>query len=218
MTPDAVPPGTTRTRIVLRLTIVATVVVALLFVHMASRWGIRWRLITFTYQANLLAALFYLGTLVSPRLDSRASLRGAVVVYVVVAGAIWNVFLTNVSMGYTIANVLLHVVMPLLVLVDWVLMRPGQALLRWWDPLVWLVYPAAYMVAALLVLNHVGRRALYYFLDPAGIGGVGVALNVCLLAALFLALGYGLIAFGRRRAAQAGVAPPVIRSDAGSSK
>ena len=200
------------------MTIVATVVAALLLVHVGSRWGIRWRLITFTYQANLLAALFYLGTLASPRVDARASLRGAVVVYVVVAGVIWNMFLTDMSMGYTLANVLLHVVMPLLVLADWVLVRPGQVALRWWDPLVWLVYPAAYMVAALLVLNRVGRRALYYFLDPAGIGGFGVALNVCLLAVLFLGLGYGLIALSRLRPAQAGGVAPVTRSEAGRSR
>ena len=218
MTPDAGTSGATRTRVLLRVAIVATVVIALLLVHVSSRWGIRWRLITFTYQANLLAALFYSWTLISPRPDARASLRGAVVVYVVVAGLIWNVFLTEVSMGYTIANVLLHVVMPVLVVADWVLVRPGQAGLRWWDPLMWLIYPAAYMVVALLVLNRMGRRALYYFLDPAGIGAVGVALNVVLLAAFFLGLGYGLLALGRLGPAHTGAAPPVIRSDAGRSR
>lgn len=201
-----------------RVAIVATVVVALLLVHVGSRWGVRWRLVTFTYQANLLAALFYTWTLISPRADARAGLRGAVVMYVVVAGLIWNAFLTDMSMGYTVANVLLHIAMPLLVLTEWVLVGRAQTALRWWQPLVWLAYPAGYLLAALLVLNHLGRRAPYYFLDPAGIGAVGVTLNVSLLAVMFLGLGYGLVAFGRSRASQAGVMPPVIRSDAGRSR
>ncbi|MDT5012415.1 MAG: hypothetical protein QOH57_4032 [Mycobacterium sp.] len=212
------PLAAVRTRIVLRVAIVASVVLALLLVHVGSRWGVRWRLITFTYQANLLAALFYSWTLISPRVDARAGLRGAVVVYVLVAGVVWNAFLTDMSMGYTAANVLLHVVMPLLVLAEWVLVGRGQPALQWWQPLVWLAYPAGYLGAALLVLNQLGRRAPYFFLDPASAGALRVVLNVSLLAAIFLGLGYGLLALGRMRVDQPEVEPPVIRSDAGKSR
>jgi hypothetical protein len=114
--------------------------------------------------------------------------------------------------------VLLHVVMPLLVLAEWVLVRRGQAALRWWHPMVWLAYPTGYLLAALLVLNQLGRRAPYFFLDPATIGGLRVSLNVSVLAAIFLGLGYGLLVLGRTDPRQAGVAPPVIRSDAGRSR
>ena len=69
-----------------------------------------------------------------------------------------------------------------------------------------LVYPAVYLVLALLVLNNAGRRAPYYFLDPDSIGTAAVVGNIGLLAAIFLALGYILMAVGRPTA-PAGVDP-----------
>ena len=73
------------------------VVAALIAVEATSRSGVLWRLITFTYQANVLAAAYYLWTLVWPRADARIGLRGAVVLYVVIAGVIWNLFLTGTA-------------------------------------------------------------------------------------------------------------------------
>lgn len=186
-------------RVVLRLLIVATVVVALVAVEVSSRSGVFWRLITFTYQANVLAAAYYSWTLRSARADDRVGVRGAVVLYVVVAGIIWNLLLTDYSMGYTPANILLHIVMPVLVCVDWLVIGRGTYSVRWWQPLVWLTYPAAYVVLALLLLNRAGRRAPYYFLDPDSVGTVVVATNIGLLALFVLVLGYGISAVGQRR-------------------
>lgn len=194
-----VPPALPILRVVLRVAIVVTVLIAVVAVELSSRSGVLWRLITFTYQANLLAAGFYLCALVWPRADARAGLRGAVVVYVLVAGLIWNLFLTSYSMGYTVANFLLHVVVPALAGLEWLLVGRGQDRVRWWHPLVWLIYPAAYVALALLVLNHAGRRAPYYFLDPDSVGTAAVVANIGLLAAIFLVLGYTLIGLGRTR-------------------
>ena len=183
--------------------LVLAVVVALLSVHFTSRYGIAWRLITFTYQANVLAALYYAWTLLSPRADARTGLRGAVVLYVVVAGVVWNLLLTGHSMGYTPANVLLHVVVPILAVADWLLIGRGAGAARWWQPLAWLVYPAVYLVVALLILNRAGRRAPYYFLDPESVGLGAVVGNVALLALGFLGLGYLLLAVAGPRSANA---------------
>jgi hypothetical protein len=195
-----VPPALPVLRAALRVTIVVAVLIAVVAVELSSRSGVLWRLITFTYQANLLAGVFYLCTLVWPRADARAGLRGAVVVYVLVAGLIWNLFLTSYSMGYTVANFLLHVVVPVLAGLEWLLVRRGQDRVRWWHPLVWLIYPAAYVALALLVLNHAGRRVPYYFLDPDSVGTATVVANIGLLAAIFLALGYTLMGLGHTRA------------------
>ncbi|SRX82277.1 Pr6Pr family membrane protein [Mycolicibacterium parafortuitum] len=184
-------------RTVLRAAIVACVVAALVLVEVTSSRGVGWRLITFTYQANLLAAAYFGWTLVSPRADTRVVWRGAVVLYVVLAGVVWNLFLTEHSMGYTPANFLLHVAVPVLALADWLLVGRGAAALRWWQPLVWLAYPAGYLLLALLVLNDLGRRAPYYFLDPGSVGAGVVALNVGALAAGVLASGYVLLALHR---------------------
>lgn len=187
-------------RVALRIGIVVAVAAALLVVGVTSERGLWWRLLTFTYQANLLAAGYYLWTLVRPRADARAGLHGAVVLYVVMAGLVWNLFLTGHSMGYTVANLLLHVVVPVLALFDWVLARRGgvrvAARLSWWQPVAWLVFPAAYLTLALLVLNNAGRRAPYFFLDPDSVGATAVTVNVAALAAGVLALGYALLAVG----------------------
>jgi hypothetical protein len=119
-----------------------------------------------------------------------------VVLYVLVAGVIWNLLLTGRSMGYTPANFLLHVVVPILAVADWLVVGRGTATARWWQPFAWLAYPAVYLGLALVVLNHAGRRAPYYFLDPSSVGLTSVAVNVALLAAGFLGLGYLLIAVG----------------------
>ncbi|PRC50574.1 hypothetical protein C6A85_68690, partial [Mycobacterium sp. ITM-2017-0098] len=63
--PPALSPVPLRT--VLRVALIVCVVMALLVVELTSQRGVAWRLITFTYQANLLAAAYYLWTLVSPR-------------------------------------------------------------------------------------------------------------------------------------------------------
>lgn len=176
-------------------------VTALLLVEVTSRSGVAWRLITFTYQANILAAAYYAWTLFSPRADARTGLRGAVVLYVVVAGVVWNLLLTGRSMGYTPANFLLHVVVPILAVTDWLLVGRGASLGKWWHPLAWLAYPAAYLGVALVVLNRVGRRAPYYFLDPGSVGIAAVTVNVTVLAAGFVGLGYLLLAAARLRSA-----------------
>lgn len=184
-------------RLAIRIGIVAAVLVAVVIVEVSSRSGVTWRLITFTYQANVAAAVFYAVTLASARVDARAGLRGAVVVYVLVAGLVWNLFLTDVSMGYTPANFLLHVVVPVLAVGEWALARRSQSPVRWWHPWLWLAYPACYAVVALVVLNRAGRRAPYYFLDPDSVGIAAVGLNIGALAGVFLALGYGLMALNR---------------------
>src|ERR1700754_744951 len=193
-------------RVTLRVAIVLAVMVALVAVATSTRSGLLWRLSTFTYQANVLAAAYYLGTLAWPRADARIGVRGAVVLYVLIAAVIWNLFLTGYSRGYTPANVLLHVVVPVLALTDWLLVGRDQAQVRWWQPVAWLAYPAAYLALALVVLNNVGRRAPYYFLDPGTVGTVGVVANVCVLAGGALTLGYTLLVINR-------VVAPVRESD-----
>jgi hypothetical protein len=184
-------------RVTLRVAIVLAVVLALVVVATSTRSGVLWRLSTFTYQVNVLAAGYYLWSLAWPRADARVGIRGAVVLYVLIAGVIWNLFLTGRSMGYTPANMLLHVVVPVLALSDWLLVGRDQARVRWWQPVAWLAYPAAYLALALAVLNHFGRRAPYYFLDPGTVGAASVLVNICVLAGGALALGYALLIINR---------------------
>jgi hypothetical protein len=184
-------------RVTLRVAIVLAVLLALVAVATSTRSGLLWRLSTFTYQVNVLAAAYYLWTLAWPRADARVGIRGAVVLYVLIAGVIWNLFLTGYSMGYTPANMLLHVVVPVLALTDWLLVGRDQAQVRWWQPMAWLAYPTAYLALALVVLNNAGRRAPYYFLDPDTVGAATVVMNICVLAGGALMLGYTLLVINR---------------------
>ena len=201
MTTPPVPTTRAVLRVSLRATIVLTVAIAMLAVEFTARSGVGWRLITFTYQANILAAAYYGWTLFSPRADARTGFRGAVVLYVVVAGVVWNLLLTGRSMGYTPANFLLHVVVPILAVADWLLIGRGAGPATWWQPLAWLAYPAAYLGLALVVLHRAGRRAPYYFLDPGSIGIAAMTVNVVVLAIGFVGLGYALLAVARPRSA-----------------
>ncbi|MBJ7339177.1 Pr6Pr family membrane protein [Mycolicibacterium sp.] len=203
MTTPSFPTDRAVLRVSIRALIVLAVALALLAVEFTSRSGVGWRLITFTYQANILAAAYYACTLFFRRADARTGLRGAVVLYVVVAGVVWNLLLTGRSMGYTPANFLLHVVVPILAVADWLLFARAANSAKWWQPFAWLAYPAAYLGLALVVLNRTGRRAPYYFLDPNSVGLAAVAVNVTVLAAGFLGLGYLLLAVARPRSANA---------------
>ena len=111
--------------------------------------------------------------------------------YVVVAGVIWNLFLTGRSMGYTPANMLLHLVVPLLAMTDWLLIGRDQAQVRWWQPFAWLAYPAAYLALALAGAQQCGpARALLLPGSRAASGRPRSSANVCLLACGLLGLGY----------------------------
>jgi hypothetical protein len=89
---------------------------------------------------------------------------------------------------------------PVLVIAESVLTDDLQPRLGWRDPLIWLIYPAIYPVFAIVILNHSGRRVPYYFLDVDRIGVVGLTVNACLLAAMVLGVGYGVVLLDRLRA------------------
>lgn len=182
----------------LRIAIVATILLAFLITATTSRSGLWWRFSTFTYEVNLLAAAYFVWAMLAPAAARRLpGLRGAVVLYVVVAGVIWNMFLTEMSMGYSPQNILLHVVSPILVGLDWLLIGRSQQRVTWWHPIAWLSYPLLYLIAILVYLNSERGRFLYYFLDVDQIGIAGLARNVALLAVGFAALGYLLLGIGR---------------------
>ncbi len=188
------PPGT----VSLRVAIVATILLAFLITATTSRSGLWWRFSTFTYEVNLLAAAYFLWAVARPAAAQRLpGLRGAIVLYVVVAGVIWNLYLTEMSMGYSVQNIMLHILSPILVGLDWLLIGRSQSRVTWWHPLAWLSYPLLYLVAILVYLNSERGRFLYYFLDVDQIGVPGLARNVALLAILFAALGYLVLGVGR---------------------
>ena len=100
-------------RVLLRVLIVAAVVIALIAVETTSRSGVLWRLTTFTYQANVLAAVYYCGRC-SLRARTAVPASGGSCPVCRCRRDLWNLLLTEYSMGYTPANILLHIVVPVL--------------------------------------------------------------------------------------------------------
>jgi hypothetical protein len=161
-------------------------------------------------QANLFAGLVYLGLAAYPlftggRAHEPASpwLRGAVcLLLLLVAGTYQLLMSGDVDTTHSLFE---HVITPLAVLADWVLVGRSQARVRWWHPLSWLVFPVAY-----LGYFVVARPPLYGgFLDPDSSLFAGT-LMFFLLA--LLAAGYVLYGIARVKAMQwevAQVAPEV---------
>jgi hypothetical protein len=74
-------------------------------------------------------------------------LRGAAVVYLVVTMVIYNVLLaTGDPMTWT--NAIVHVLLPIYLVIDWLLDPPG-ARIGWRRGILWLAYPTLYIVYTL---------------------------------------------------------------------
>lgn len=170
--------------------------------------------IYFTVQSNLFLTAFFATLLVrtlrggSGEGASLAAVKGAMTLYILITGTVFNLLLANPASPfyqqqkeshYTWDSVLLHVVTPLMALLDWLVFGPRGAL-RPRHAALWLAYPLAYLVFALVrgAVVTSGTRYPYPFLDVAGSGYGQVSVNCLALASGFYLLGLGLVALDRR--------------------
>ena len=148
----------------------------------------------FTILTNIIASLALTTALLGSAQSPSPALMSAIAVYIVVVGVVYVVALRDVwapQGAQFVADVILHYAMPILVALYWILFVPKGSL-RWSEPVAWLVYPAAYLAAAL------ARGALtgfypYPFIDLSAIGPAAVALNTGILLAAFWGLGLFLV-------------------------
>ena len=167
----------------------------------------------FTIQSNLIAAVMLtVGAILLLRsvgTDPRwfAWWRASAATYLATTGIIYNTLLRGIELpqGLTVvwSNEVLHVVMPLILVVDW-LAAPGRRRLRWGVlgvilayPLLWAVYT---MVRAPFVFSDAMQRYGWYpypFLDPANGGLASVAVFIALISGAIAAVGAGVIAVSR---------------------
>jgi hypothetical protein len=96
-----------------------------------------------------------------------------------------------------LADLLLHYAVPALYVLYW-WSDAAKAVLRWTQPLLWSIYPAAYLAYALVRGYLVGSYP-YPFIDAAHIGYARTMLNAVGLLAVFIALGLLIVALGRVR-------------------
>ena len=159
----------------------------------------------FTNLSNLIAALVllllaFVGSLAPNRL--MVLIRYVSAVNMMVVGLVFAVLLRDVDLGALLPwiNFVLHYVMPVAVVLDWLLSPPAMPL-RWNSLLLALVFPAIYLVYVVLRGMAIGWYP-YPFLNPANVGGyAGVALYALGITLTFVVAGGLLLALGNRLSA-----------------
>lgn len=135
-------------------------------------------------------------------------LRGAVVLYLVVTGLIYLIALSGYELGLLLpwVNTVLHRVMPLVLLADWLVDPPRRPIGRR-RVLPWLVFPLLYLTYT-LIRGAITDWYPYPFLEPDrrdGYGRVGVACTMVALA--FLAIAEAIVWAGNRLAPSRTLSP-----------
>lgn len=144
----------------------------------------------FTILSNVIAAIVLLVGAFRPVPDG---FRGAAVLYMVTTGIVYAVLLRGVDVQTPdLANHTLHIVMPILVVVDW-LLDPPQRPIAFRRALWWLAFPLAYLGYTLL-RGPIVDWYPYPFVDPRT-NGYGSVLLTSLVIAVFVGLLAWLIAW-----------------------
>lgn len=131
---------------------------------------------------------------------------GAVTLYITITAVVYHLVLANPASPFamaqperdlagTIGNQLLHTVVPLLALLDWLLYDArGRYQLRF--AAYWLAFPLGYLGFA-LIRGLIVKEYPYPFIDAAALGYGGVGLSTLLFGGAFWLLGLGFIGIDR---------------------
>ena len=133
------------------------------------------------------------------KLLSRPDVRTGIGIYITVTGLVYLFILSKVwqprDVEY-VGNVLLHYVVPVLYIFDWLVFVP-KGDLQYRNILSWLVFPLAYAVYT-LVHGALTEFYPYFFLNAAKLGYAKVLFNSLCLMVGFIVLGFLLVALDRR--------------------
>ena len=132
----------------------------------------------FTIDSNLIATGVLIAAALmrdrasTPRLDL---IRGAAVVYMSITGVVFTLLLSNTDVDTAIpwVNSVVHELMPLVMLADW-LITPPAARLRLRHGLLWLSFPLVWIVYT-IIRGAIVNLYPYPFLNPANGGYASVA-------------------------------------------
>ena len=160
----------------------------------------------FTIQSNLLLAVTALiaGAAGLRRAGTQSrwlvALRALATVCMIVVGFVYVTLLLPLGAAGGVplpwANLVMHVLGPILVILDWGLSRDRRPL-PWRMSLLQLIYPLAW-TAVVLVRGATDGWVPYPFLDPAQ-GYGAVAVTVALIAVVFFACSAAVVWWSRKR-------------------
>lgn len=186
-------------RLILGFTALLAITIQAISLHQAGVFNAVNYFSYFTNLSNVFAAIvliisaFYLAKSRKP-MQTDDIIRGASVLYMAVTGVVYALLLTDVEVSLQIpwVNILLHYIMPIAVVIDW-LIRPPATRLTFKQTWLWLIFPLAYLLYSLIrgaVLNWYP----YPFLNPAHTGGyLGVILYCFGVLATFVVLSWLLM-------------------------
>jgi hypothetical protein len=146
----------------------------------------------FTILTNILIAVVF--TAIARACGPRPSLIAGTMLSILLVGVVYGLLLHGImelSRTGTIANALLHMVTPVMVVIYWLAFTPKGTLTRR-DPLLWAIYPLSYLAYALVRGAATGRYA-YPFLNVATLGWPHTLVNAAIIAAAFLLCGYAIV-------------------------
>lgn len=175
-----------------------------LILHIGASYSVVNFFSYFTNLSNLLAALVLLLSVFGASVMSSATrdlLRYASVVNMTIVGLVFAALLRNVDLGSLLpwVNFVLHYVMPVVIVLDW-LLQPPASKLQAKHLCIAFVFPALYIAYTLLRGASMGWYP-YPFLNPANVGGYsGVALYAVGITVTFLLAAWALLAVGNRLA------------------
>ena len=157
----------------------------------------------FTTLTNILAALALTLPWLAPQsalggFFARPTVRTAIAAYIIIVMTIVYFVLRHLTslQGWDfVADVLLHYVMPVLFVIDWLFLVPKQTL-KMKDSIFWLSSPIIYLVWTFIHGAYSGFYP-YPFLNGAELGNARVLLNEAGLLVIFLVLGLILVSGGR---------------------
>ncbi|MEV0474806.1 Pr6Pr family membrane protein [Streptomyces prunicolor] len=170
----------------------------------------------FTIQSDILLALVMIATARrawTARRPLSPLVTGAALLYITITGLMYHLVLAHASTPFAmtggpvsgwqaVTNHVLHTVIPIAAVVDWLfLTAPGRLHLRM--AATWLLYPMTYLAVYLargeLILPGTPGRYLYTFLDVEQHGYKSVLGNALLLGLAFYALSVLLVAIDHAR-------------------
>lgn len=156
----------------------------------------------YTILSNILCLGYFIYasiiTIINDEHKLNMSLKGSVTMAITVTMIIYWFILVPAGFvmgdGKQLANLLVHLFVPLLVLLDYLLFDPKGKLQKK-DPLFWLSIPLAYYIFTFIAYFFDVRymsdtRFPYFFIDHTIIGIPNVILSVCGLIIFFVVLGY----------------------------
>lgn len=153
----------------------------------------------FTILTNGFVAVIFGAMAVYGKSFDHPRLVAGTVLAMILVGVVYALLLQGLralSGTTALANFLLHVLTPVLVVIFWFLaIRKGA--LTWRDPLLWVLYPWGYFLYALIRGSVQGRYA-YPFIDVSANGWVQVVINAVVIALGFVAAGEALVWIDRK--------------------